>query len=521
MCGDQCNENLHRIKQIGFGISETQLGFLQSSFMIGFSIAALFFGHAVHLFKPFRLISIGLGFWSIAAFLSGYSGILCKQQQAASDFDVTNVCSGFYLMVFARILSGFGEASFATISVPFLDDVVDKKHIGLYLAVYFSAVPCGTALGFMWGGEISSVLGWEYAFLIEAPLMLPAVIYFFFVPHTLSSTDVAKKAKYGDSRGSGSSEALLVSETYEERQSNRHGSHGDSSGSYTSSDESLELIVPKNGNYKRSQRHGKNSVLDEVKILVCNPVYMLTCIGYSAFTAVTAGFAFYAPTFVQRNNPCLNVEGPCKNEWHFSQKSADLIFGIVVASSGLFGTALGGKIMDCCGRKKETSDEEESLSGMEVDSMAAGLQRCKTALAQLTWESTLATIICVVAMQSSSPFMFFSGIWVGCLVLFTTTSAVNGVLLWSVPVENRAMSMGFSVLILHAFGDVPSPVIIGYIDDTWKNPRFTMSVTSLWLTVCIGTWFLSYLVIRNKWCRSASKTKRAGEELLVVHEEET
>ena len=64
----------------------------------------------------------------------------------------------------------FGEASFATISVPFLDDVVDKKHIGLYLAVYFSAVPCGTALGFMWGGEISSILGWEYAFLIEAPL---------------------------------------------------------------------------------------------------------------------------------------------------------------------------------------------------------------------------------------------------------------------------------------------------------------------------------------------------------------
>ena len=110
----------------------------------------------------------------------------------------------------------------------------------------------------------------------------------------------------------------------------------------------------------------------------------------------------------------------------------------------------------------------------------------------------------------------------GWLTLWTVpTRAVNGVLLWSVPVENRAMSMGFSVLILHAFGDVPSPVIIGYIDDTWKNPRFTMSVTSLWLTVCIGTWFLSYLVIRNKWCRSASKTKRAGEELLVVHEEET
>ena len=72
-------------------------------------------------------------------------------------------------------------------------------------------------------------------------------------------------------------------------------------------------------------------------------------------------FAFYAPTFVQRNNPCLNVEGPCENEWHFSQKSADLIFGIVVASSGLFGTALGGKIMDCFGGKKETSDEERRV----------------------------------------------------------------------------------------------------------------------------------------------------------------
>ena len=104
-------------------------------------------------------------------------------------------------------------------------------------------------------------------------------------------------------------------------ENNGSGSGSQSSGnSYnSSSDESLDMMIQEdNDDYESNTNNEKNNLLSEVKALICNPVYIFTCIGYSAFTAVTAGFAFYAPTFVQRNNPCLNVQGPCTNEWHFS-----------------------------------------------------------------------------------------------------------------------------------------------------------------------------------------------------------
>ena len=539
LCGIQCDEQSHTIKQLGFGISETQLGFLQSSFMIGYSLAALFFGHAVHHYKPFRLMSVGLTLWVVAAFLSGYSGIMCKEQQAENDFNVSKVCSSFYLMVFARILSGVGEASFATISVPYLDDVVSKDRIGLSLAIYFSAIPVGTAIGFIWGGQMSEKLSWEYAFLIESPLMIPICIYFWFVPHTLSSTNREKnKTTTNNNNNNNNSEALLRSDTYEERIANRDENNGSGSGSQgsgnsynSSSDESIDMMIQEdNDNYESNTNNEKNNLLSEVKALICNPVYIFTCIGYSAFTAVTAGFAFYAPTFVQRNNPCLNVQGPCTNEWHFSQSTADLAFGAVVASSGLLGTAIGGKILDyCISRKKkqqpqliitnEVDDNEGTIdysdsknNNNDDDDMVTeqdGLKRSQYALVQLTWEALLGAVVCVFAVQSSNPTLFFCGIWLGCLVIFTTTSAVNGVLLWSVPVENRAMSMGLSVLILHAFGDVPSPIVIGLIDDTWKDPKFTMSLTASWLLVCVIAWFLAYSTIKWNWW-DVNKTRRSS-----------
>jgi MFS transporter, Spinster family, sphingosine-1-phosphate transporter len=523
-CGIQCNEKIHRIGQLGFGISETELGFLQSSFMVGYSLAAVFFGNAVHKFRPFRLMSIGLCIWTVAAFLSGYSGIICKQEQSDSSFDVSNKCGGYYLMILARILSGVGEASFATISVPFLDDVVDKKYIGLSLAIYFSAVPCGTAVGFIWGGQMSEAIGWEYAFLVEAPLMIPMAIYFFFVPHRLSESSSVKTKNQTSSENIDSSyNALLISEPYEEQAIKRKSGNNNnqSSGSYTSSsDDSLEMMEPEEGYYDGIDNDENHGMLAAVKALLSNPVYIFTCIGYSAFTAVTAGFAFYAPSFVQRNNPCLNVKGPCHNDWHFSQSSADIAFGGVVASSGLLGTAIGGKLLDYFKNKNTDSGAVDGASDDSMDATSAklnGLQRCQSALIQVSWEAFLAVIICVLAVQSSNPTIFFCGIWLGCLVLFTTTSGVNGVLLWSVEPKNRAMSMGFSVLILHAFGDVPSPIIIGYIDDTWKDPKFTMSITSMWLVVCIVTWFTAYSTIKFNWwdVKKTRQSKNSTEKPLL------
>lgn len=73
-----------------------------------------------------------------------------------------------------RILSGVGEASIAAISVPFIDDMIEPAKKGLYIAIYFTAIPVGTAVGFIWAGQISAATNgqWGWAFLGEVRVLL-------------------------------------------------------------------------------------------------------------------------------------------------------------------------------------------------------------------------------------------------------------------------------------------------------------------------------------------------------------
>jgi hypothetical protein len=43
----------------------------------------------------------------------------------------------------------------------------------------------------------------------------------------------------------------------------------------------------------------KETVWQELHVCLTNPVFVLTTLGYGAYTFVLAGLAFYAPTFIQ------------------------------------------------------------------------------------------------------------------------------------------------------------------------------------------------------------------------------
>ena len=46
--------------------------FLQpGAYIIGYALSSLVFGHLVHIYKPFRLMAIGLGMWCVAIFICG------------------------------------------------------------------------------------------------------------------------------------------------------------------------------------------------------------------------------------------------------------------------------------------------------------------------------------------------------------------------------------------------------------------------------------------------------------------
>ncbi|PHJ23680.1 transmembrane protein [Cystoisospora suis] len=91
---------------------DSLLGLLQSSFIAGLSVGSPCFGHAVHLYKPFLLLSVGLGVWTAAL----VTAALAAPAQS------------FTLLFLGRMLSGVGEAAFVAIAFPFLAGYAEKRE---------------------------------------------------------------------------------------------------------------------------------------------------------------------------------------------------------------------------------------------------------------------------------------------------------------------------------------------------------------------------------------------------------
>ena len=127
--------------------------------------------------------------------------------------------------------------------------------------------------------------------------------------------------------------------------------------------------------------------------------------------------------------------------------------------------------------------------------MGGSESRLVPALKLMTLSAVLGTAACYGAIALGSPVGFFTILALGCALLFASTAAVNVALMWSVPEENRPMAMALSIIIIHAFGDVPSPVIIGYISDH-NTPGFTFTATVTYLLVCIAFWALGWANVK-------------------------
>ena len=136
------------------------LGFLQSSFIVGFSFASLLISHLVHFRGPFYLCAAGLGLWVISTILSGL-GFYFKS---------------FLLLLVGRMLSGIGEASFVCIVPPWIANHAPPGQKGQWLAIFFTALPVGTAFGYSYAAFVASSCGVNWAFFMESIAMVPLII---------------------------------------------------------------------------------------------------------------------------------------------------------------------------------------------------------------------------------------------------------------------------------------------------------------------------------------------------------
>ncbi len=128
-------------------LSDAQAGFLQTSFIFVYALASPVVGWFGDRRPRMRLAAVGVAVWSLATFGSGLAG-------------------SFAVLVFARMLLGFGEAGYSVVTPSIIADLYPPDRRGRALSWFYAAISVGSALGYIVGGQVGAAFGWRPAFFI-------------------------------------------------------------------------------------------------------------------------------------------------------------------------------------------------------------------------------------------------------------------------------------------------------------------------------------------------------------------
>lgn len=132
-----------------FHVTNAQIGYLTSAFLIFYALAAPFVGPLADRYSRKRIIALGGIFWSGLTLL-------------------TAVTHTYTELLIRHTLVGVGEATFVTIAPTFVSDLFAEKVRGRILGVFYLAIPVGSAAGYLLGGYLAPQHGWRFPFYIAA-----------------------------------------------------------------------------------------------------------------------------------------------------------------------------------------------------------------------------------------------------------------------------------------------------------------------------------------------------------------
>ncbi len=165
-------------------LSDEQLGTLQSAFTWGYFLTSPIFGYLGDRLPRRWLIAAGVAVWSAGTLMSGHANTVTS------------------LMLF-RVLVGFGEASFGTISPSWIADLFPRTRRNNAISVFYLAIPVGSALGYVIGGTVAAHFGWRAAFLwVGYPgLALAALLFLLGEPRRGAADEPASAGSSDAERG--------------------------------------------------------------------------------------------------------------------------------------------------------------------------------------------------------------------------------------------------------------------------------------------------------------------------------
>ena len=278
--------------QIEFHLTNTQIGYLTSAFLLFYMFAAPFTGPLADRYSRKIIIGVGAMFWSGLTLL-------------------TAVTHTYHELLLRHTLVGIGEATFATIAPTFVADLFPEEKRGRVLGIFYLALPVGSALGYVLGGELGTHHGWRFPFYVAAaPGFILALAIFFL------------------------------------REPER--------GQFDSRKETPEQTVT----FKyRGLGSLRSSLLDYLRklyfVLFRNPAFWTATLGMAAMTFSLGGIQVWMPTFLH-------------NARHYTLESANLMFGGIIVADGILASLIGGWLGDYLLRYTKGSYYLVSAFGMAL-----------------------------------------------------------------------------------------------------------------------------------------------------------
>jgi MFS transporter, Spinster family, sphingosine-1-phosphate transporter len=533
------------------------IGLLQSSFIIGISLSSPIFATLAHRKSPFLLIAWGMLGWTLAACICGFSIAI----------------ENYELLIFGRILSGVGEAAFVCCTAPWIVLNAPPQSKSSWLAIFYTTTPVGTAFGYIYSSVISNSIGVKWAFFIEAIYMLPFLGFLFFMAKKFPLLPPGVSHFPPPSRGEDEGqlkEPLLGSDTKAETRTSSSSSSGD------------------------DDRSPPPTIWEETLIVCSYPCFVYMTIGYSALTGTLIGLATFGSSFFlaldyfdsevaassvfgvlvslagiigfpiggmlidllskhhhkilspsSEVNAALFIDSPNKNLRDEDGQEEEEDGGV---SSSPFPHTLsyspeqakeGRKVSHHRHSGDEEEEEEDEKSSEDFYSIK-NLTDLYCSSYVMTISSIIGLIFICSAYFAHEVISALSVLFFGTIFLFICNSSTSIGVVYSVPIQHRPFGLAFNLIGMHLLGDVPSPLIAGYLKDKLApgcvgdddevstshdcrddehGIRLTMLLISVWLVWCgvffgISTFYAKKILHETVAATALSKQAGAGAPLI-------
>jgi MFS family permease len=139
-------------------LTDAQLGWLGSAYVLVFSLAALPFGVMSDLRSRRAVIAFGVACWSLFTVLSG-------------------MVESYAQLFICRAAVGIGEAAFGAAAASLVADYFAKRGRAVAMGILSAGLVIGGGLGIWLGGKLGDAYGWRIAFMVVgAPGFVCAVL---------------------------------------------------------------------------------------------------------------------------------------------------------------------------------------------------------------------------------------------------------------------------------------------------------------------------------------------------------